>query len=203
LKYKVLLIIKIKTMKTHPFSQSIMRVAAVTLLLLLIPLMAMQLSDEVNWSVADFGIVGVLLFAAGFSYVLIARHTIGIVHRLAVASAIGTSLLLIWANLGVGLIGSGPNPANLLYIGVVGVVIIGTVLSRFTAKGMERTMYSTALALVIHTGIALLAGMQDYPGSSVGEILSVNGFFAVLFSVSGLLFRYAGKHEWHDDEAGV
>lgn len=177
-------------MKQRSFSRSILRVAIATVLLLMIPLVAMQFTDEVDWDLPDFIIMGILLFSAGFSYVLIAQHTKGIVHRLAVASAIGTTLLMIWANLAVGLIGSGPNPGNLMYIGVVGVVIIGTVLGRFTAKGMERTVFAAALALVLHTGIALLANMHQYPNSSVAGIICVNGFFAILFSVSGLLFRY-------------
>jgi hypothetical protein len=177
-------------MKTRNFSQSILSVAAVTMLLLLIPLVAMQFTNEVKWGVADFIIIGMLLFGAGFSYVLITRYTDSILQRIAVGSAIGTTLLMIWANLAVGLIGSGPNPGNLMYLGVIGVVIIGTVLSGFTAKGMERTMFATALALVVLTGIALLAGMQHYPDSSVESIICVNAFFAVLFAVSGLLFRF-------------
>jgi hypothetical protein len=32
--------------------------------------------------------------------------------------------------------------------------------------------------------------MDEYPGSSVIEIIGVNAFFATLFVVAGLLFRY-------------
>lgn len=117
-----------------------------------------------------------------------------ITGRAAIGLAIGSTLLMIWANLAVGLIGAGPNPGNLMYIGVVAVVIIGTIFSRFTPGGLERTMYATAVALALVAVIALLANMHQYPGSSVIEIIGVNGFFATPFVVSGLLFRYAGKN---------
>lgn len=172
------------------FPRAILVVGLVTLLLLSIPLIAMQFSTEVDWKIGDFLIMGALLFSLGFSYVLITRSATNFIHRAAAGLAIVSTFLLIWANLAVGLIGSGPNPGNLLYIGVVGVVITGTMLSQFTAKGMSQTMFATALALALHTGIALLANMDQYPGSSVVEIICVNAFFATLFSVSGLLFRY-------------
>ena len=50
-------------------------------------------------------------------------------------------------------------------------------------------MYVTASALLLHAAIALLANMQDYPGSSVIEIIGVNLFFATPYALAGLLFR--------------
>src|SRR3982751_4077064 len=47
--------------------------AAVVALILLLPLLAMQFTDEVRWGVADFVIAGALLFGAGLTYELIAR----------------------------------------------------------------------------------------------------------------------------------
>jgi hypothetical protein len=121
---------------------------------------------------------------------LLTKSSSNIIHRAAVGLAIGSTLLLIWVNLAVGLIGSGPNAANLMYIGIVAIVIIGTFLSRFTTKGMEQVMFTAAITLVLFAIIQLLAKMYQYPGSSVIEIIGVNAFFATLFAVSGLLFRY-------------
>ncbi|MES2554929.1 MAG: hypothetical protein V4604_02200 [Bacteroidota bacterium] len=177
-------------MKQRSFSKAVLGVVIATILLLMIPFIAMQFTNEVQWGVADFIIMGLLLFITGFSFVLITRYTNSLVHRLAVAGAIGTTFLMIWANMAVGLIGYGPNPGNLMYLGVIGVIIGGIVLSNFTARGMERTMFATALTLIAHTAIALLTGMHKYPESSVESIICVNGFFATLFAVSGLLFRY-------------
>jgi hypothetical protein len=106
---------------------------------------------------------------------------------------IGASFLMIWANLAVGLIGSGPNPGNLMYAGVIAVLLMGIYLSKFKAAGMERTMFATALALIMLTGIALLMNMQAYAGSSVLDIVGINIFFATPFIIAGLLFRYAAQ----------
>jgi hypothetical protein len=151
----------------------------------------MQISDEINWSVADFIIMGGLIFSIGFTYILSTRYVTNITYKIAIGFALGSMFLLIWANLAVGLIGGGPNPGNLMYMGVVVVGIIGVILSRLTPTGMERTLYATAIAVVLVGIIALVANMDEYPGSSVSDIIGVNGFFAILFAISGLLFRYA------------
>ena len=165
-------------------------VALVTVIILSIPLVAMQFTNQVDWKPVDFIVMGALIFGTGSSYVLLTRTSPNIIHRAAVAMAIGSTLLLIWVNLAVGLIGSGPNAANLMYIGIVIIVIAGTFLSRFTIKGMERVMFITALTLLLFAVIQLLTKMNEYPGSSVTEVIAINAFFATLFAVAGLLFRY-------------
>ncbi len=172
------------------FLHSIPGVAVVTGLLLAIPLVAMQFTDEVDWSVMDFMVMGVLIFGSGLSYVLITRYLPDLIYKVAFASAIGSTLLLAWVNLAVGLIGGGAHAGNLMYLVVFIVVITGTYLSRFTPSGMERTMLASAFTIVILAIVALLTGMQHYPGSSVGEIIGVNAFFSSIFAVSGLFFRY-------------
>jgi hypothetical protein len=181
--------------KETKFIQSVLRVALATLLLLLVPLVAMQFTDEVNWGAGDFIVMGTLLFSIGFLYVLAVRFATNMVHRIAIGFALGSTFLMIWANLAVGLIGSGPHWGNLMYMGVLAVGIIGTIFSRFTAGGMARAMYGMALALVVVAAVALLAGMHQYPSSSVTEILGVNGFFAMLFAVAGLLFRHVALEQ--------
>ena len=177
------------------FLHTIPGVGVTTLLVLSIPLIAMQFTPEVNWSLGDFIIMGILIFTTGSAYVLVVRYTPHVIQRAAYGAAIGTTFLMIWSNAAVGLIGAGPHAGNLMYIGVVAVVIIGTYFSGFTAKGMELTMFATAFALVLVAVVALLANMQSYPGSSVAEIIAVNAFFIFLYSVAGLLFRYAGLHQ--------
>lgn len=177
--------------KQLKFYQTIPGVGLTTLLLLSIPLIAMQFTNEVNWSVTDFMIMGALLFSAGVSYVLITRYASNFVYRLAMAAAIGTTLLMIWANLAVGLIGSGPHAGNLLYGGVVALIVAGAILSNLKAKGMQYAMFTAAGSLVLLASIALLTEMQEYPGSSVQEIIGVNAFFATLYLITALLFRNA------------
>src|SRR4051812_27735272 len=109
-------------MKTQlNFSRSILIVGVVTTLLLLIPFVAMQFTAEVNWSMTDFIVMGALIFVIGMSYVLVAQYATNFAFKVAIAFSFGAIFFLIWTNLAVGLIGGGPNPGNLMYIGVVAV----------------------------------------------------------------------------------
>ncbi|NNE08814.1 MAG: hypothetical protein HKN20_09680 [Gemmatimonadetes bacterium] len=158
------------------------RLALVTLFVLLVPFLAMQITDEVNWDAADFVIAGVMVFGAGLTYELIARKGSSAAYRVAVGIAVATALILVWMNLAVGLIGSEGNPANLMYAGVLAVGIIGAVVARFHPNGMARALFATALAQIVVGAIALSAG----PGP-----LILNGLFAGLWVGSALLFRRA------------
>ena len=181
-------------MKKQPnMYRSFTVVGVITALILMVPLVAMQFTGQVVWTVSDFVVAGALLFAVGVSYVGATRSAPNILYRIAIACGLGTTLLLIWANLAVGLIGSGPNAGNLMYIAVLIVGVIGVLRSQFQSSGMEYVMYAMALALVFVTAIALMTGIDQYPGSSMNEILGVNAFFAVSFVISGLLFREASR----------
>lgn len=173
--------------------QSILAVAIGTLSLLMIPWIAMFFTDSVQWSVIDFVIMGILLFSTGLAYVLVTRQSTNIMYRCAMALGIGTTLFLIWANLAVGLIGGGPNPGNFMYIGVLAIAIIGSIRANFESARMERAMYNTAVSLIFVTVIALFSGMQNYPGSSVMEIIGVNLFFAFPYTICGVLFGQIAK----------
>ena len=72
-------------------------------LLLLIPLVAMQFTSEVNWSRGDFVVMGVLLFTTGLgiTFVLTTVHTTR--RRLALIAVIVAVFLYIWAELAVGI----------------------------------------------------------------------------------------------------
>ena len=75
--------------------------ALLSVALLLIPFSAMQLTTEVNWSGADFLIMGVLLFISSSCFVLLARK-VQPSNRLWVALAVSFTFLYCWAELAVG-----------------------------------------------------------------------------------------------------
>ena len=75
--------------------------ACATGLLLLIPLIAMQFTDEVNWSIGDFIIMGLLLFGIGSTAVLVSRK-LPRQRRTVVIILSVLTLLWIWAELAVG-----------------------------------------------------------------------------------------------------
>ena len=89
-----------------PISTALMAVAAITGMLLLVPLVAMQFTSEVDWDLRDFIIMGVLLMATGTAYVIGARLVKTRPQRWLVAALVGLSFFVIWAELAVGLIGT-------------------------------------------------------------------------------------------------
>ena len=170
------------------------RIAAWTAagLILLLPLIAMQFSDEVAWDVTDFIVFGALLGGVGVTFELAVRMTGDIAYRAAVGVALAGTFLLVWVNGAVGLIGSEGNDANLMYFGVLAVGIVGAIIARFQPHGMARALFATALAQALVAMIALIAGWGS-PGSGAFEIVALNGFFVALFVGSALLFREAAR----------
>ncbi|UII35070.1 hypothetical protein LVD17_02750 [Fulvivirga ulvae] len=75
-------------------------------ILLLIPFIAMQFSNEVDWSAFDFIIAGVLLLSTGLACELVMRKVHKTTHRLIICAAILLALFLIWAELAVGIFGT-------------------------------------------------------------------------------------------------
>lgn len=177
--------------------QHLFRLALATAGLLLIPLVAMQFSPDVDWTWFDFAVAGALLFGTGLTYVLVARRGNNITYRLAVGVAVVAGLLLVWANLAVGLVGSEANPANLLYGGVLAVAVIGALVARFRPLGMSRAMFAAALAYVLVTAIALFmwkpSAATAEPSVSLVNVLGANAVFAALWAAAGWLFRRAGS----------
>ncbi len=78
-------------------------VAIATALLLLIPAVAMQFTAEVTWGPGDFVVAAVLLFGAGATIVLGLRQVSRPSHRVALVLAVAFGLVLVWAELAVGL----------------------------------------------------------------------------------------------------
>jgi len=161
-------------------------------LILLLPLVAMQFTDEVNWDVADFAIFGALLVGVGVAYELAARMTGDTAYRAAVGVALAAAFLLVWVNGAVGIIGSEDNDANLMYGGVLAVGVIGAIIARFQPPGMARALFATALAQASIAVVALIAGLGS-PWSGPLEIVALNGFFVALWVGSAWLFREAAR----------
>ena len=74
--------------------------------LLFIPFIAMQFSDDVNWTLADFVITGILLLGTGLICDFILRNVKKKENRTVLIIAIILVLLLIWAELAVGVFGT-------------------------------------------------------------------------------------------------
>jgi hypothetical protein len=74
--------------------RSAVRVALVTACVLLLPLVAMQLTDEVDWGVADFVFAGALLGGTGLLLELAVRKPGNLAYRVA-AALIGVAAIVL------------------------------------------------------------------------------------------------------------
>ena len=70
--------------------------------LLLLPLVAMQFTAEVDWDGLDFAVAGALLVGAGTAYELAARR-FDSRHRAVIGTALVVMVGLIWAQGAVGI----------------------------------------------------------------------------------------------------
>jgi hypothetical protein len=95
--------------------RSAVRVALVTAVILLVPLVAMQFGDGVDWSLADFVLAGALLAGTGLLLELTARKPRNIAYR-AAATAIGVAAIVL---------GEMDDAPGLVLFG--GLLIVGTV----------------------------------------------------------------------------
>ena len=75
-------------------------------ILLLIPLIAMQFTNEVDWDIFDFIIMGVLLSGTGLLCELVMRKVNGTLNRILICGAVLLVFFLIWAELAVGVFGT-------------------------------------------------------------------------------------------------
>lgn len=156
--------------------------------ILLLPLVAMQFTDEVDWGSEDFLFAAVLLGITGLSAECVVRLARNDLTRVAAGLALGGGLLLIWVNAAVGIIGSDDNQANAMYLAVLATGVIGALIARFRARGMVIVMGAIAIVQTVVTLIALI-GRLGLPATTPLELLAINGFFIALWLASAALFR--------------
>jgi len=75
-------------------------------LILLVPLIAMQFTNEVKWELSDFIIAGILLFGTGLMLEMFMRKIKNKKNRIALIVILVALLILTWIELAVGIFGS-------------------------------------------------------------------------------------------------
>lgn len=83
--------------------KSLLVVALVTASILMIPLVAMQFTSEVNWTTSDFVIMGALIALTGLAMSFALRAIRTTRRRLLAVGLIGLGFLYCWAELAVGI----------------------------------------------------------------------------------------------------
>lgn len=175
----------------------------VNAIVLVVPLVAMQFTDEVDWSVGDFIVATLLIMGSGLIIDFVSGRSRNAAFRLGVVMAVGTGLLLIWVNLAVGLIGDEDNPANLMYSTVILIGLVGGTASGFKPRGMAYALYATALAQMAVPFIALTIWQPPFD-DGVFKVIVLNTNFAILFIGSAILFHRASFAEmpsWNPGES--
>lgn len=155
--------------------------------LLLLPLVAMQFTDEVHWTPGDFLVMGVLLGLVGAAYEVALRVARSNLYMVASGVAAGTAFITTWINLAVGIIGGENEQANMLFFGVVAVALVGAALARLQPAGMARAMLATALAQAL-VGAVAFATTTGHPEGYV-----LPAIFTAMWLASAQLFAMAGR----------
>jgi len=159
-------------------------------LLLMVPLVAMQFTAEVDWTLGDFVFAGILIFGTLGAFDLVTRVSSSTTYRLAAGLALLGGFLLLWIN---GAVGIPDGPADVMYLGVIAGGIGGALLARLRPQGMASTLFAVALAMAVVGALALAADVVPEHNSAF-KVIGITSFFMVLFVGSALLFRQAA-HE--------
>lgn len=149
---------------------------------LLAGLAAMQAAGRMDWGPADFALAAGLMVGVGVAMEVAVRLSRDWTYRAAAAVALGTTFLLVWVNLAVGLIGSEDDAVNLMFFAVPVVAIVGAFTARFRPNGMAAALFATAAAQALVTVGAFAAGRGFEPATLM---------FVALWLVSAGLFRKA------------
>jgi hypothetical protein len=164
-------------------------------LLLAAPFAAMQIHAEgVNWSPGDFLFAAVLFGIVGGALELAVRFSPNRAYRGAAALSLLGTLLTIWANLAVGIVGSEHNPANQWFFAALLIGIAGGCIGRFRPKAMSIAAAATALLLWIAFAVAVM-GPTDEPFVHHSIEFAGTSIFALLFLGSAWLFRKSARDQ--------
>jgi hypothetical protein len=161
--------------------------------LLCVPAIAMRYTSEVDWTASDFVVMGVLFAAVLGAYEFLASRSPSFAYR---AASVLTTLglfLLIWINLAVGIIGHEGNPANLMFAGVITILVGGACVTRFKSAGMGRTLLTAAVVQLAIGIIALAAGLGVEGRGWPRDVIALTIFFTGLWTTAGTLFRLSAR----------
>lgn len=161
--------------------------------LLLLPLIAMQFTTEVNWTASDFAFAAIVFGMVGGTFEFAVRKSEKRAYRAGAAVALAAAFLTVWINAAVGVIGSEDNPANLMFFAVLAIAVGGAIWSRFAPSGMARAMTITAAAQAIVGAITLVRRLGENEPPGIIGVEMIIGVFTLMWLLSAWLFRKAAS----------
>jgi hypothetical protein len=87
-------------------NKRIIGIVLTVVFILLIPFTAMFFTDEVDWKLFDFVLMGTLLLGTGLLCEFVIRKVQNMDYRIGIIALILVALFLIWAELAVGIFGT-------------------------------------------------------------------------------------------------
>lgn len=145
------------------------------------------------WDARDFAVFGAMTAAVGIAYALAASRTGNTAYRGGAAVALAAAFVLVWVNGAVGIIGNESNDANVMFVGVLGVGLAGSVIARFRPQGMARTLYAMAAVQVLVAAIALVGKLGAAGPAWPRDLLFATVFFSAMWLVAARLFLGAAR----------
>lgn len=162
---------------------------------LMLPAAAMRFTDEVRWTGSDFALGAVMLLLAGGAMELFARVRRGWAYRCGAALAVAAAFLLAWVDAAVGIVGRETDHANLMYAGVLAIVVVGAAAVRLRPVGMTAVMVAAEAAQVTAGVVALATGLGADGPIWPRDVIGATGLFAVLWLGAAGLFALAARQE--------
>jgi hypothetical protein len=143
---------------------------------------------DFGWSPGDFVAAAVMLGGSCLAFEValrMARNSSAYV--IAAAMGIGACFLLVWINGAVGMIGDEGNMANVGFLAVVLVAILGSLAARFRPRGMAVAMTVAAVAQAAMIGVALWYSSIEGTAASIA--------FVGIWGTAAHLFRVAAREQ--------
>ncbi len=160
--------------------------------LILLPLVAMQFTSEVNWTASDFIFAIVMFGSVGLALELAVRRG-NRAYTAAAGIALLVSFLSIWFTGAVGIIGNEAEDSNLLFIGVVALAVAGSVIALFRPKGMAVAMLVSAGAQASVPIVSTIIADSRMSAIWAPEVIVLTLLFTAGWLASARLFRSAAQ----------
>ena len=159
---------------------------SIAALVLLLPLAAMQVTREVDWTASDFVFAGVLIGSAGLVIELTFRRHPHRSSRIGAALLTAASFALIWINAAVGIINDDHATLNLIYPGIIMLALIVAAAGRFRTVALAR---GSAVAAAVLAVMGVVAVRASDPAIVAGVVAFHFTFVAAFLAAASLFHR--------------
>jgi len=158
--------------------------------MLCVPAVAMRFPGSgFDRSASDFVIMCGLFAVILGAYEFLASRAPSIAYRAASVLTTLGMFLLIWMNMAAGIIGNENNDSNLMFAGVIAIIVGGACVAKFRPAGMSNALFAAAAVQLLIGATALFLDLGTDGRGWPRDVIVLTGFFCGLWVVAGTLFR--------------